>query len=332
MLIWQRVNAKQSIPFECMQVWEAGQSRQLFIDSADIGEPNLGYIVKNDDLKQALYTQAKTNSELMWFTKNALLDMQMDENYVTIKLTSGSKLRTRLLVGADGDQSKVRQLAGFYSKATDYQQRALIATVQTERPHEQVARQIFLEKGSLAFLPLKNPLMCSIVWSDIPAKVYRLAAMEDKLFCTELTQTFEQCLGQVLSTSQRLSYPLKIQEAEHYIKPNIALIGDAAHTLHPLAGQGANLGLADAQCLAQVIVEAKQKHRSINSVHMLRRYERARRFHNRVMMGSVDAIKYLFSATHPVLQKTRQFGLNAINSTPCLKNFIARYAVGNFNR
>jgi 2-octaprenylphenol hydroxylase len=236
-----------------------------------------------------------------------------------------------LLVGADGEQSKVRQLADLHIKATDYAQRALIATVQTESAHDETARQIFLANGPLAFLPLEDAYHCSIVWSNSPEEVRRLETMDDAAFCEELTRVFEQRLGQVISTSPRLSYPLKTQEAEHYVKSGVALIGDAAHTLHPLAGQGANLGMADAQCLAKVILEANKKHRSIGAYHTLRRYERERRFHNRVMMGGVDGIKYLFAARNPIMQKTRQFGLGVINNVACLKNVIARYALGNPN-
>jgi 2-octaprenylphenol hydroxylase len=314
-----------------MQVWESGQAAHLFFDSADIGQASLGYIVKNYDLEQALHTQAKTNSELTWFTPDALVDMQIEKNQVVVTLASGAEISTRLLVGADGEQSKVRQWADLPIKATDYVQRALIATVQTELTHDQIARQVFLANGPLAFLPLRDAHQCSIVWSNTPEEIRRLEALNDELFCGELTKVFEQCLGQIASTSPRLSYPLKIQEAEQYIKSSVALIGDAAHTLHPLAGQGANLGLADAQCLAKVIIEAKQKHRSISAFHTLRRYERERRFHNRVMMGGVDSIKYLFAASNPILQKTRQYGLGLINNLACLKNVITRYAIGNFS-
>ena len=165
----------------------------------------------------------------------------------------------------------MRQLADMAIKSTDYAQSALIASVETEIAHKQIARQIFLPNGPLAFLPLKNLHHCSIVWSNTPPEVKRLVSMDDKSFCEELTEAFEHRLGKVVSTSLRLSYPLKIQEAEHYIKSGIALIGDAAHTLHPLAGQGANLGIADAQCLAKVMLEAKQTQRSIAAFHTLRR-------------------------------------------------------------
>jgi 2-polyprenylphenol 6-hydroxylase len=325
--VWQRLNAKQYAPFCCMEVWESKQAANLFFDSADMGEVCLGYIVKNSDLEQALYTQAKTDSELTWFDSDTLMDLQIEKNQVLVTLASGVNISARLLVGADGDQSKVRQSANMQINSTDYAQRALIATVRTELAHKQTARQIFLPNGPLAFLPLRDAHHSSIVWSNTPEEVRRLEAMDDASFCEELTRVFEQRLGQVISTSPRLSYPLKIQEAEHYIKSGIALIGDAAHTIHPLAGQGANLGMADAQCLAKVIIEAKQKHRSISAYPTLRRYERERRFHNRLMMGGVDGIKYLFATSNPILQKTRQFGLDVINNVACLKNVISRYAM-----
>jgi 2-octaprenylphenol hydroxylase len=257
--------------------------------------------------------------------------LQLEKNQALITLASGAEISTRLLVGADGEQSKVRELADLEIKSTDYAQRALIATVKTELAHDQTTRQIFLAKGPLAFLPLKDAYHCSIVWSNTPEEIQRLAAMSDEFFCAELTRVFEQRLGKVVSTSPRFSYPLKIQEAEKYIKSGVALIGDAAHIIHPLAGQGANLGMADAQCLAKVILEAKQKHRTIGAMHTLRHYERERRFHNRVMLGGVDAIKHLFATHNPLLQKTRQFGLNIVNNATCLKNFITRYAMGDFN-
>ncbi|WP_342146940.1 UbiH/UbiF/VisC/COQ6 family ubiquinone biosynthesis hydroxylase [Rickettsiella endosymbiont of Aleochara curtula] len=326
--VWQRLDTQQSAPFRSMQVWESGLTSNLFFDSADVGEACLGFIVKNIDLQQALYTQAKTDTELTWFAPDALLDMQLQENQILVTLASGKEISTRLLVGADGDHSKVRELADFQIKSTDYAQQAIVATVKTELAHKQIARQIFLPNGPLAFLPLNDPQHCSIVWSTTPEESQRLAALDDQLFCTELTHVFEERLGQVVSTSTRLSYPLKNQEAEHYIKSGVALIGDAAHTIHPLAGQGANLGLADAHCLAKVILEAKQKHRSIGAHHTLRRYERERRFRNRVMMGGVDGIKHLFAINNPIVQKTRQYGLGIINNIACLKNVIACYAMG----
>lgn len=328
---WQRLESHQYAPFCSMQVWEFGQAAHLIFDSADIGVASLGYVVRNSDLEQALYAQAKTDDELTWLIPDSLIEFQQSKkDHVLITLASGAEISTRLLVGADGNQSKVREWADLQIKSTDYAQRALIATVKTELAHDQTARQIFLANGPLAFLPLKDRHHCSIVWSNTPEEIERLVALNDKLFCAELTQIFEQRLGRVVSTSLRLSYPLKTQEAEQYIKSGIVLIGDAAHTIHPLAGQGANLGIADAQCLAKVILEAKQKHRNIGAMHTLRRYERERRFYNRVMIGSVDTLKHLFATQNPLLKKTRQVSLNIINNMTCVKNIISRYAMGDF--
>lgn len=326
--VWQRLDPKEYAPFLGMQVWESQQTANLFFDSADTGVVCLGYIVKNSDLEQALHGQAETDKELTWFAPNTLIKLQIDEDQALLTLDSGITLSANLIVGADGAHSQVRQLADIPIKSTDYAQSALIAIVKTELAHKQIARQIFLAGGPLAFLPLKETHYSSIVWSNTPEAVKRLVSLDDESFCQELTDAFEQRLGKVVSTSFRLSYPLQVQEADHYIKSGIALIGDAAHTIHPLAGQGANLGIADAQCLAKIILEAKQKQRSIAAFHTLRRYERERRFYNRIMIGSVDGIKHLFSSSHPLIQRTRQFGLGMINNMSGLKNVIVRYAMG----
>lgn len=326
--VWQRLDPKAYTPFVGMQVWESQQTANLFFDSADTGTACLGYIVKNSHLELALYAQAKTDQELTWFAPDSLVKLKIDKKKTLLTLDSGIELSTRLVVGADGARSRVRELADMQIKTTDYAQSALIATVKTELANKQIARQIFLADGPLAFLPLKDPHHCSIVWSNTPEAVKRLISLDDESFCQELTNAFEQRLGKVVSTSPRLSYPLQVQEAEHYVISGVALIGDAAHTIHPLAGQGANLGIADAQCLVKVILEAKQKHRSISAFHTLRRYERERRFYNRIMMGSVDGIKHLFASSHPLIQRTRQFGLGMINNVSGLKNIIVRYAMG----
>ncbi|RDH40039.1 MAG: ubiquinone biosynthesis protein UbiH [Candidatus Aquirickettsiella gammari] len=327
--VWQRLTAEQRAPFRSLQVWEPAKQANLFFDSAELGQATLGYIVKNQDLQDALFTQVKTDQKISWFSSDALIDMVHEPHQMRLTLASGVSITTSLVVGADGMHSSVRQLAGLQVNASDYDQAALIATVRTELAHEEMARQIFLPTGPLAFLPLADPYHCSIVWSTTPEEARRLKAMSDPLFCAELAQVFEQRLGAIESTSPRVSFPLKTQQAEHYIKSAMALIGDAAHVIHPLAGQGANLGIADADCLAKIILAAKLKQRSLGALHTLRAYERQRRFHNRLMNGSVDGIKYLFATKNPLLRKTRQFGFSVLNKIPALKNGIARYAMGN---
>ena len=327
--VWQRLPVEQLAPFRSLQVWEPAKQANVFFDSAELGQATLGYILKNQDLQQALLAQVKTDEKISWFSPDGLIDMAQEPHQMRLTLTSGVSITTSLVVGADGMYSSVRQLAGLPVNLSDYNQSALIATVRTKLAHGEIARQIFLPTGPLAFLPLADPYCCSIVWSTTPEEAQRLKELSDPLFCSELARAFEQQLGDIESTSPRLSFPLKTQQAEQYIKPGIALIGDAAHVMHPLAGQGANLGMADADCLARVILVAKRKQRSFSALHTLRAYERQRRYYNRLMNSSVDGIKYLFATQNPLLLKTRQFGLSALNKIPALKNVIARYAMGN---
>lgn len=327
--VWQRLTVKQLAPFRSLQVWEPAKEANLLFESAELGQAILGYILKNQDLQDALSAQVKTDESISWFSSDGLIDMTHQPDQMRLTLASGVRITTSLVVGADGMHSSVRQLAGLPVNSSDYHQSALIATVRTELAHGEIARQIFLPTGPLAFLPLADPYCCSIVWSTTPEEALRLKEISDSLFCLELAQAFEQQLGDIASTSPRLSFPLKTQEAEQYIKSGIALIGDAAHVIHPLAGQGANLGMADADCLAKVILEAKRKQRSLGALHTLRAYERQRRFYHHLMNSGVEGIKYLFATQNSLLLKTRQFGLSALNKMPRLKNIIARYAMGN---
>lgn len=325
--IWQELNAKQPAPFRSLQVWEAGKDAQLFFDSADVGQATLGYILKSVDLQQALFASAQTDRESVCFLSETLIDIQANKDQRVLVLASAKTISTYLVVGADGINSTVRQLAGLAVNTADYQQCALIATVRTQKTHQHTARQIFLPTGPLAFLPVADLHYCSIVWSTTPEEAHRLKELSDAQFCLELADAFEHALGSIESTSIRLTFPLKTQQVQQYIQQGIALIGDAAHIIHPLAGQGANLAIADAVCLARVIVAAKQKQRSIGALHTLRAYERERRFHNRLMNASVDGIKQLFAIQTPWLQRLRQFGLTNMNKMPSIKNIIARYAM-----
>lgn len=329
--VWQKLPKNSLSPFQYMEVWEQGSSSRLFFDVAETGQVHLGTIIQNTVLQQALLSHAKTANDLDWFTPEELDSILYDNDNAAclLKFASGLSLTTQLVVGADGAQSSVRCLSGIQNKEQDYRQEAIVATVQTEITHQQTARQIFLPTGPLAFLPLANPHYCSIVWSTTLEEAKRLKALSDPLFCRELANAFQHHLGKIESTSLRLSFPLKAQQSEQYIKPGIALMGDAANTLHPLAGQGANLGIADALCLAKVILEAKRKQRSLGAWHILRPYERERRFHHRLMGGSVDLIKHLFAATNPFAKTTRSFGLNTIHKFSWIKNQFARYAMGN---
>lgn len=330
--VWQNLMKSSLSPFQGMEVWEQASASHLFFDAAETGQARLGTIVKNYDLQTALISQAKSTNELHWFSPESLRSIQNDNAHCLLVFTSGQWITTQLVVGADGAQSSVRCLSGIQNQEKDYHQVAIVATVQTELTHKQIARQIFLPTGPLAFLPLPDPHYCSIVWSTTPEEAERLKVLSDELFCRELANAFEQHLGKIKSTSLRLTFPLKAQQCEQYIKPGIALIGDAANTIHPLAGQGANLGIADATCLAKVVLEASQKQRALGALHTLRRYERERRFHHRLMGGGIDFIKQIFAAKSPFFVNARHFGLDFIEKAPRLKNYFMQYAMGNPER
>lgn len=327
--VWQRLAASTLSSFECMEVWEKGSSLRLNFDAAELGQPELGNIIYNQALRAALLAQARTaNSGVHWFFSESLSAIQNEPLPIALLLASGKSITTQLVVGADGAQSCVRQLAEIAHIEQDYQQQALVATVKTELAHEKTARQIFLPTGPLAFLPLTHSNLCSIVWSTTIAEAERLKTLSEIDFNSELSDAFERRLGQIAWSSARLGFALITQHAERYIKPGIVLIGDAAHTVHPLAGQGINLGIADAHCLANLILVAHQKQRTLGAVHTLRPYERERRFYHRLMGSGIDTIKHIFATKNSFLVKTRQIGLNFIEKTPCLKNYCMRFAMG----
>ncbi|MDQ8039960.1 MAG: UbiH/UbiF/VisC/COQ6 family ubiquinone biosynthesis hydroxylase [Rickettsiella sp.] len=327
--VWQKLAKTSLSSFQCIEVWERASALHLLFDAAEIGQPHLGTIIKNRDLQLELISQVRTASDLDWFSPDSLISVEYNDIACVLTLASQQTITTQLVVGADGAQSSVRELAGILSRKYDYFQQAIVATVQTEKKHDQIARQIFLPRGPLAFLPLTDPYHCSIVWSTTYEEVEKLKTLTDELFCLALATAYEQHLGKIASTSKRLSFPLKAQQSEQYIKSGIALIGDAANTIHPLAGQGANLGIADAVCLANVILEAKRKQRSLGALHTLRRFERSRRFHRRLMGGGIDLIKQTFATKNPFLKNTRQFSLGLLEKTPWLKNYFMQYAMGN---
>lgn len=329
--VWQRLDRAALSPIRCMRVWEQASTSSLCFDAAEVIQPCLGTVVKNHDLQVALMAQAKTADNIDWFFSESLVAVRHRETPIQVVLRMGSELTTQLLVGADGAQSSVRTLAEILNREFAYQQHAIVATVQTELIHEQAAQQIFLSTGPLAFLPLADPYYSSIVWSTTPESAEELMRVSKQHFCLELADAFEQRLGNVLQTSPRLQFPLTQQTSGSYVKPGIALIGDAAHTVHPLAGQGANLGIADADCLARVILGAKQKQRKFGfwALHNLRPYERERRFHHQLMGGGIDLIKSVFEAKNPFLVTMRHLGLGLIDRTSCVKNYFMDYAMGN---
>jgi 2-octaprenylphenol hydroxylase len=265
------------------------------------------------------------NITAFWPRRSTKLELNVSQTRLTLE--DGTELQARLLVGADGARSWVRQQAGISVKGWDYDQVALVTWVKPEMFHQETAWQRFLATGPLAFLPLTEGY-CSIVWSTSPAHAAQLQAMDPDRFAQELQAAFENKLGAIEAVGPRAMFPLRSFETQHYILPRLALVGDAAHTIHPLAGQGVNLGLADMASLVQVLTEAQQQQRDIGSEKILRRYERWRRADNRSMLLAMDGFKRLFSTDQSLLRWVRNLGLNLTDRSLPIKRLIMHQALG----
>lgn len=323
---WEAMQARRVAPVERMHIWEQGGA--LDFDSAEIGAPCLAWIVENSVIVAALAARLQqfANVELLCPARLAAVDV--DEQLVSVRLDDGRALRARLLVGADGASSRVRQAAAIDWRVHDLTQSAIVAVVQTERGHDGCAYQNFLPTGPLAFLPLPDPERVSIVWSADRARAEALMALADDAFDTELQAAFGERLGSVRLASRRAAIPLALGFAHDYCAHRIALIGDAAHTVHPLAGQGVNLGILDAATLAETLLAAAHAQRDVGAHAVLRRYERARKGADIGMQLVTGAFRYLFASDWPGVRMLRQSGLALTDRLPPLKHFFMRQASG----
>ncbi len=325
---WDGIAASRVSPFRDMRVWDAAGFGSIHFDSAALGEPLLGWIIENRVIQFALLERARRLPAVELFCPAALDAAEALENgFWRVRLTDGREFTTRLLVGADGAQSKVRQWAGIATSGWGYDQNAVVANVRTAEPHQETAWQRFLPTGPLAFLPLADG-RCSIVWAAPPARAEVLLALDESAFAEALAEAFDQRLGAIIEVGPRAAFPLRLQHTHAYVQPGLALIGDAAHVIHPLAGQGVNLGLLDAATLAEVILEAVTAGQDVGSLKVLRRYERWRKGDNLLMMGLMDGFKRLFGNTLPPVRLARNLGLNLTDAAGPLKNLIARRAMG----
>jgi len=325
--VWDDIVSMGEQSFEKMFVWDHFGSGELDIDSADAGKMQMGSIVENRVTVLALWNKLKTLETCDVFCPTKIDDYQVNNDIVNINLSNGKQIQSSLLVGADGSNSALRQLSGIEDYGWSYQQKALVATLRPEKPHQQTAWQRFLPEGPLALLPLRDGLI-SIVWTSQSDTTESYLKMADEEFCQALAEASEFQLGQFELMGARGAFPLKLQFSTDYCQDRLVFVGDAIHTIHPLAGQGANLGLKDVASLAAVVVQAHQKGRDIASQQVLRRYERQRKGDNLMMMSVMDGIKRLFCADDQLVQYIRSTGMGVVNSSAVIKNTICKYAMG----
>jgi 2-octaprenylphenol hydroxylase len=315
-------------PYERMRIWHesvsATSAKALVFDAADVGEPNLGYIVENRVLQAALLNAFVAAGGQL--NAAQFVGLRIGTDAVTVDTTAGP-LTARLVVGADGAQSAVRQAVGLTMDSSGYRQSAIVATVATDHSHDKTAWQRFMRKGTLAFLPLADG-NSSIVWSaddELAAALLGAGASE---FASELDRASDHALGATRLVTERASFPLRRLGAHHYAAQRVALVGDAAHVVHPLAGQGVNLGLLDAATLAELLLDAREEREDPGALRVLRRYERWRKSEVAVMSTAIDGFdRFLAHGQGPVSHLARM-GLGWVNRSPELKRFFVNRALG----
>jgi len=324
---WDAMPPAEVFAFTDMEVWDAGGSSALHFDCAELGEPYLGHIIEPRIILAALLDRLRTVERVSMLRPARFREIHVTADEVAVELEDGRALQARLVVGADGVRSPVRDALGIKTREHDYRQSSLVALVRTTESHRCTAWQRFLPGGPLAFLPLEAN-WCSIVWTRPTAEVERLLTLDRETFHAELGAAFDFRLGDIIDSGEREAWPLKRRHAEHYVTSRAALIGDAAHAIHPLAGQGVNLGLLDAATLVQVVLEARMHGRDFGALRNLRRFERWRRGDNALMMSAMDGINALFSNASAPLRSVRVMGLGMVNRTAVVRHLLMRHAMG----
>lgn len=324
--VWQAILAERVGYYDQMLVWDREPQIRLQFLAKEIAAEKLGYIIENRVILRALYTKLKQQPNVE-FIYELPTNIELTQEHVNLHLATRNVI-SKLIVGADGANSWLRNKAEVTIASWDYQHTALVATVQSQLPHNNTARQRFMSDGPLAFLPLDQPHLSSIVWSSDPAKIDSLLKMPAPQFCKNLAEEFAFELGELELHGERKSFPLRMLHAEQYIKPRFALIGDAAHVIHPLAGQGLNLGIKDAAILAEVLVQAHLQEQDLGKLSILRKYERSRKGHNISMLALMEVIKRTFAVENTMFSNLRYGGINGINNLNFIKNTMMRFAIG----
>lgn len=330
---WESIADYRQCPYRHMTVWDAEGTGVIEFDCNDVNAPALGHIVENRAIVNALLARVADCGDITAFDGVQLQDCAHVEEApgVHVRLDGGLTLEADLLVAADGAVSPVREMMAFPTREWDYGHRAIVTTVQVEHPHQDTCWQRFLTSGPLAFLPLPGEddrHYCSIVWSLREELVDDLLALDDRAFCGALEQAFEGRLGKVLDCAPRFAFPLRQRHAIDYVQPGVALVGDAAHTIHPLAGQGINLGLQDVGVLAEEVLAGHARGLNPGQLALLRRYQRRRKGENLLMMAAMDGFKALFEQQALPLRWLRNAGMRGVGRIGPLKQQLIRHAMG----
>lgn len=325
---WRGIEARRLQPYGQMEVWEQDSFGRIAFDAASLRQPELGHIVENRVIQLALLEAILDGDNIQLLSPARASSLQSGEAGSLLLLEDGRALSAKLVVAADGAHSWVRRQADIPLTSWDYGHHALVATVRCAEPHEAVARQIFTPEGPLAFLPLWQPDLCSIVWSVPAARAEALCQCDEEQFNRQLTTAFDGRLGLCKVEGGRSAIPLTARYARDFARERLVLVGDAAHTIHPLAGQGVNLGLLDAAALAEQILRNQAAGKDIGRLANLRGYERWRKSEAASMLAAMEGLKRLFAGANPLKKLVRGAGLCAFDLLTSLKQSVIRAAMG----
>ncbi|WP_265658225.1 UbiH/UbiF/VisC/COQ6 family ubiquinone biosynthesis hydroxylase [Francisella philomiragia] len=325
--VWNAIKSNRISPYYQMCVWDDVPSESITISAEEISEHSLGNIVENDVITQALITEI-SNTGIEIYANQRIEKIQKNGNGNTELVVLADKIvETSLIVGADGANSFVRDYFNFETKVKPYKHTAIVATLELEKQHNQTAYQRFYDKGVLAFLPLENPNKASIVWSVKTDYADFLMSLADEKFELELAKAINNTFGSVKLLSKRFSFELIQRHAKSYIKSNVVLVGDAAHTIHPLAGQGVNIGFKDVIALSKVVSEAFAKGRLIGHISTLDKYQRERKLDNTKMIALMKAFKEVFGSENDYIKKARRAGFEFVDKYSIVKSLVVKQAL-----
>lgn len=338
--VWQNIMAKRAQAYHHMHIWDKAGYGKLAFDDSKIANQQLGFIVENNVIRQSLWQQAQLDSGITFYTEEAINNIGMSDNEVFASFQKQMPITAKLVVGADGANSWLRQQLQMAMTFRDYDHHAIIATVACSQGHQNTAWQVFLPTGPLAFLPLafnrastnnndsKTQQLASIVWSTSPEDAKRIMALSDDVFNKEITAASDGKLGVISIASEKFSYPLTMRLAQNFIQDRAVLIGDAAHTIHPLAGQGVNLGLKDAAALAECLLAQSTEQGLEVDQKSLKAFERWRKNDATEMILAMETIKQIFTYQQPPTQIIRGIGMSLLNNLVPIKQQMIKQALG----
>lgn len=324
--------ADEACPIEDIKIMDSGSPTLLEFLVKDVNGPAFGWIIENRRLRQALYERLAKLPKATHVAPVKVVDFSRDDEGVNVHLADGRIVRGALIIGADGKKSFTRDWMGIGTRGWNYRQRAIACIVGHENPHNNIAIEDFREEGPFAVLPMmddeKGNHRSSIVWTEHSSEKQSALHWDEETFNAALAERFPGFYGKVKLTGKRFSFPLGLTHAHSYIAPRMALVADAAHAIHPIAGQGLNMGLRDIAALAELLIDANAAGKDLGSDDLLQAYQRARRFDNMAMAAATDTLNRLFSNSLTPVRIVRKLGLRAVQHLPSARSFFMKQAMG----